>query len=57
MSWASTCACFWAEGFGRYFIQTHRQELMAWAGVAVSREEFSDGQTQESIEGILRGIL
>ena len=28
---------------------------MAGAGLAVSREEFSDGQTQDSIEGILRG--
>ena len=28
---------------------------LAEAGVGVSREEFSDGQTQESIEGILLG--
>ena len=42
-------------GFGRYFIQTRHQELGASAGLAVSREAFSDGQTQESIEGFLSG--
>jgi len=41
-------------GFGRYFLQTAHQEFGAAAGIGVSREEFSDGQTQESIEGILK---
>lgn len=42
-------------GFGRYFIQSARQELVAGAGLAVTRERFSDGQTQDSLEGVLRG--
>lgn len=42
-------------GFGRYFIQTAHQELAASAGLAVSREEFADGQQQESLEGFLAG--
>ena len=41
-------------GFGRYFFQTAHQEFVAVAGIGVSREEFDDGQSQESIEGILR---
>ena len=40
-------------GIGRYFFQTPSQEFFAAAGIAVSKEEFSDGQTQESFEGIL----
>ncbi len=40
-------------GAGRYFLQTPHQEFFAAAGIGVSREEFSDGQTQESVEGIL----
>ena len=40
-------------GIGRYLFQTPQQEVFAAAGIGVSREEFSDGQTQESIEGIL----
>jgi putative salt-induced outer membrane protein YdiY len=40
-------------GVGRYFLQTPSQEFFAAAGVGVSKEEFADGQTQESFEGIL----
>ena len=40
-------------GVGRYFLQTPYQEFFAALGIGVSREEFSDGQTQESVEGIL----
>ena len=40
-------------GAGRYILQTPHQELFAAAGIGVSREEFSDCQTQESVEGIL----
>lgn len=43
-------------GFGRYFVQSAHQELGAAIGLAVTREEFADGQTQESIEGVLQGI-
>ena len=42
-------------GFGRYLIQTARQELVAGVGLAVSRERFSDGQDQDSLEGVLLG--
>ena len=41
-------------GFGRYVIETSSQELTALAGLAVTREEFADGRTQESVEGVLR---
>ena len=34
-------------GIGRYFFQTPSQEFFAAAGIAVTKEEFSDGQTQE----------
>ena len=40
-------------GVGRYFFQTPYQEFFAALGIAVSKEEFADGQTQESFEGIL----
>jgi len=41
------------RGIGRNFFQTQQQEFYAALGVGVSREEFADGQTQESVEGIL----
>jgi putative salt-induced outer membrane protein YdiY len=40
-------------GFGRYLIQTGKQELAAAAGLGVTREELADGTDQESLEGIL----
>ena len=40
-------------GIGRYFFQTPVHEAFAALGIGVSRGEFSDGQTQESFEGIL----
>lgn len=39
-------------GLGRYFFQTPHQEFFAAAGIGISHEEFADGQTQESFEGI-----
>jgi putative salt-induced outer membrane protein YdiY len=42
-------------GFGRHLIQSARQELWVVSGLAVTREEFTDGTTQESLEGILGG--
>ena len=40
-------------GVGRYFFQTPYQEFFAALGIGVAKEEFSDGQSQESVEGIL----
>jgi hypothetical protein len=40
-------------GFGRHLIQSAHQELWVVSGLAVTREEFTDGNTQESLEGIL----
>ncbi len=42
-------------GFGRYFLQTGTQELAGVAGVAVQREQFTDGQDRKSVEGVLGG--
>jgi hypothetical protein len=42
-----------AGGLGRYFVQSDHQELGAALGLAVTREEFADGQEQESLEGVL----
>jgi hypothetical protein len=40
-------------GVGRYFRQTSSQEFAGLAGLAASRENFADGQTQESLELVL----
>jgi hypothetical protein len=40
-------------GVGRYFRQTSSQEFAGLAGLAASRENFADGQTQESLELLL----
>ncbi len=40
-------------GAGRYIRQTSSQEFAGLAGLAASRENFADGQTQESLELIL----
>lgn len=40
-------------GFGRHVIQSAHQELSLAAGLAVTREEFADSTSQESVEGVL----
>jgi hypothetical protein len=40
-------------GFGRHLIQSSQQELWTLAGLAVTREDFADGTSQDSLEGIL----
>lgn len=39
--------------YGRYFMQSQRQEWAAYAGLAVTREDFSGQQKNESVEGVL----
>ncbi len=41
-------------GIGRYFFQTPHQEFFTAVGLGASHEEFADGQTQESFEGIFQ---
>jgi putative salt-induced outer membrane protein YdiY len=40
-------------GYGKYMIQSNRREFAAMIGLAGTRENFDDGQTQESLEGFL----
>lgn len=39
--------------YGRYLVQDQRQEWAAYAGVAVTREDFTDQEKNDSVEGVL----
>jgi hypothetical protein len=39
--------------YGRFLVQDNRQDWAAYAGVALNREDFTDQEVNESVEGVL----
>ncbi len=40
-------------GFGRYLVQSNRREVAGTLGLAATRENFADGQEEESLEALI----